>query len=73
MPDVSEYTKIILNFPENVTCIREAGVSGTELAKRLGVDRACSYNWEKGKGLPRSPLIFMIVHQWAVNIKTLSS
>jgi transcriptional regulator with XRE-family HTH domain len=61
-------------FPEMLKALREkAGITQTELAKRLGVYQSMVARWELGKGEPILSIVKPLADALGVSVETLVS
>jgi DNA-binding transcriptional regulator YiaG len=74
VPTLDRSLSRILGLPEDIKLIREKeGLSIGRLALILGVSKTEVWHWEKGNRMPKEPLIWLSLMDWAANLRNSAS
>ena len=70
VPTLDRSLSRILGLPEDIKFIREKeGLSIGQLALILGVSKTEVWHWEKGNRMPKEPLIWLSLMDWATDLR----
>jgi DNA-binding transcriptional regulator YiaG len=74
VPTIDESLARLLKLPEDIKLIREKeGLGHSAFARSLGISRVQLWYWEKGKSLPKEPLILLGLMSWAERFRNTTS
>jgi DNA-binding transcriptional regulator YiaG len=74
VPTLDRSLSRILGLPEDIKFIREKkGLSIGQLALILGVSKTEVWHWEKGNRMPKEPLIWLSLIDWAADLRNSAS
>ena len=70
VPTLDRSLSRVLGLPEDIKFIREKeGLSIGQLARILGVSKTEVWHWEKGNRMPKEPLIWLGLMDWAEELR----
>jgi len=70
VPTLDKSLSRILGLPGDIKFIRESErLSIGQLAHALGVSKTEVWHWERGNRIPKEPLIWLSLMEWANNLR----